>query len=117
MGSRPLWLIAMQGCSGLEVFTIGRHVLPVFSFREEVEAFLHFLKDAGDGWHARENTCGELVSILYGPCRDVEDISLDPLLPGIVEPTSFSHKDFLKALLANDASSSVGEQDMLGVGF
>ena len=111
MDSRPLWLIVKQRCSGLEVFTIDRHMLPVFSSREEVEAFLHF-RGASNGWLARETTCGELVSILYGPCRDVEDISLDPLTQ-TVEPTSCSRKAFVEALLADDASSSFEEPHML----
>ena len=115
MGSRPLWLIIKQRCSGLEVFTIGRHVLPVFSFREEVDTFLHF-KGAGDGWHARETTCGELISVLYGPCREVEHICLDPL-PTIVELTSFSRKAFVEALLASDISSPLEEPEMLGAAF
>lgn len=113
MGSRPLWLIAKQGCSGLEVFTIGRDVLPVFSFREEIEAFLH-LRDAADGWQARETTCGELVSILYGLCRDVEHISLDPLTER-VELVGLSRKDFVEALLGSDTSSAVEEPQLLGV--
>ena len=35
--------------SGLEIFTSGRHMLSVFSFKEEAEVFLH-LKGAGEGW-------------------------------------------------------------------
>lgn len=112
MGSRPLWLIVKQRCSGLEVFTLGRHVLPVFSFREEVEAFLHF-RSTSDGWLARETTCGELISILYGPCREVEDISLDPLTE-TVELVRLSRKDFIKALLGSDTSSAVEEPHLLG---
>jgi hypothetical protein len=117
MGNRPLWLIVKQRCSGLEVLTTGAYVLPVFSFREEVETFLHFLKDPGDDWQARETTCGELVSVLYGLCRDIEHVSLDPLMPGIVELTSFSRKAFVKALHRSDASSSVEEKGMEGVAF
>ena len=113
MGNKPLWLIVRQRCSGLEVFTIGRHVLPVSSFREEAEAFLHF-KGAADGWHARETSCGELVSVLYGPCREVEHISLDPL-PKIVEVTSLSRKAFVASLLGSDTSSAVEESEMLVV--
>ncbi len=113
MGSRPLWLIVKYRCSGLEVFTIGRHVLPVFSFREEVETFLHF-RDAADGWQARETTAGELASILYGPCREVEHISLDPLTER-VELVGLSRKAFVEALLESDTSSSVEEPHMLGV--
>ena len=111
MGNRPLWLLVKQRCSGLNVFTIGRHVLPVFSFREEVEAFLHF-RGASDGWLARDTTCGELISILYGPCSEVEDISLDPLTE-TVELVGLSRKAFVKALLANDASYSIQEPHML----
>ncbi len=113
MGSRPLWLIVKYRCSGLEVFTIGRHVLPVFSFREEVEAFLHF-RDAADGWQARETTAGELASILYGPCREVEHISLDPLTER-VELVGLSRKAFVEALLGSDTSSAVEEPHLLGV--
>ncbi len=113
MGSRPLWLIVKQRCSGLGVFTIGRHMLPVFSFREEVEAFLQF-EGAADGWQARETTCGELISILYGPCKDVEHISLDPL-PKIVGHMSLSRKAFVEALFATDTSSAVEELYVLGV--
>ena len=113
MSSRALWLIVKHRCSGLEIFTRGRHMLPVFSFREEAEAFLH-LSGAGDGWHARETTCGELISVLYGLCRDVEDVCLDPL-PELVEPVGLSHKAFVEALLMRDTSSAVGESKMLGV--
>lgn len=113
MHNRPLWLIVKQGCSGLEVFTIGRHMLPVFSFREEVETFLHF-RDAAESWHARETTCGELVSILYGPCREVEDVSLDPL-PEQVELVGFlSRKAFVEALLGSEIPSIVEESELLG---
>ena len=113
MGSRALWLIVKHRFSGLEVLTIGSHVLPVFSFREEVETFLH-LRNAADSWQARETTCGELVSILYGPCRDVGHISLDPLTER-VELVGLSRKAFVEALLGSDTSSSVEEPHMLGV--
>ena len=112
MGNKPLWLIVRQGCSGIEVFTIGDH-LPVFSFRDEAEVFLHF-EGTGDGWHARETSCGELVSVLYGLCREVEHISLDPL-PKIAELMSLSRKAFVEALLGSDTSSTVEESEILVV--
>ncbi len=115
MGNKPLWLIVRQRCSGLEVFTTDSHMLPVFSFREEAETFLH-LEGIGDGWQARQSTCGELVSILYGPCREVERISLDPL-PKIVEVMSLSRKAFVKALLGRDTSSALEEPHLTGVAF
>lgn len=111
--SRSLWLIVKHRYSGLEIFTNGRHMLPVFSFREEAEVFLH-LKDAGDGWQTKETTYGELISVLYGPCRDVEHVSLDPL-PEIVEPVGLSRKAFVEALLGSDTSSAVREPHTLGV--
>ena len=115
MSSRSLWLIVKHRCSGLEIFTSGRDMLPVFNVREEAEVFLHFSRDAGNGWQTKETTYGELVSILYGPCRDVEHISLDPL-PGIVEPVGLSRKAFVEALLgSSDTSSAVGEPHTLGV--
>ncbi len=77
MGIRPLWLIAEQRPIGLEVFTIGSDVLPVFSFREEAQMFLG-LGHAADSWQVKETTGGELVSVLYGPYREVEHVALDP---------------------------------------
>ena len=113
MGNQPLWLIGRQRCSGLEVLTTDDDMLPVFSFREEAETFLH-RSGAGDGWYARETSYGELVSILYGLCREVEHISLDPL-PMIVEVMSLSRKTFVAALLGSDTSSAVEESEMLVV--
>ncbi len=100
MGTRPLWLIAEQRCNGLEVFTIGRTVLPVFSFREEADMFLG-LGHAGSGWQVRETTYGELVSVLYGPCREVTHVSLDPV-PGLVELVSLSRSAFIRVLLERE---------------
>jgi len=103
MGTRPLWLVAKQRHNGLEVFTIGTDVLPVFSFREEAEMFLG-LGHAADGWQVRETTCGELVSVLYGPCREVTRVSLDPV-PGIVELVSLSHRAFVGVLLKGETKA------------
>ena len=99
MGTRPLWLIAKQRCNGLEVFTIGSNVLPVFSFREEAEMFLG-LGYAADGWQLRETTCGELVSVLYGPCRKVEYVALDPV-PDLVALVSLNRNRFISVLLSD----------------
>ena len=100
MGTRPLWLIAEQRCNGLEVFTIGKDVLPVFSFREEAEMFLGLGHDA-DGWRVKETACGELISVLYGPCREVEHVALDPV-PGLVELVSLDRRAFIRALLERE---------------
>ena len=54
-------------------------MLPVFSFEEEAEMFLHLGGYADSGWRARESCAGELVSVLLGPCTDVGGVALDPL--------------------------------------
>jgi hypothetical protein len=108
MGIRPLWLIAEQCCNGLEVFTIGRNVLPVFSFREEAEMFLG-LGYAADGWQVRETTWGELVSVLCGPCRKVTHVSLDPV-PGLVELVSLSRRSFIGALLEREPKAPAAQE-------
>jgi hypothetical protein len=59
-------------------------VLPVFSFEEEAEMFLHLGGYAASGWRVRESCAGELASVLLGPCLDVEGVALDPL-PGMLE--------------------------------
>ena len=112
MRARPLWLIAEQRPNGLEVFTIGSDVLPVFSFREEAEMFLGLGHDA-DGWQVKETTCGELASVLYGPCREVTSVSLDPVL-GMVEFVSLSRERFIEVLLGEATPPPV---EMVGVAY
>jgi hypothetical protein len=65
----------------MEVLTIdagGETVLPVFSFQEEGEFFLHLEVREADLW-LRETTTGELVSLLLGLCSGVDKVALDPL--------------------------------------
>ncbi len=93
-------MITRQHTRGLEVFTIGGtgEMLPVFSFEEEAEMFLGFWH-AADGWQVRETACGELVSVLYGPCREVEQVTLDPV-PVMVEFVSLSRERFIEVVLS-----------------
>lgn len=83
-GQASWWLIARDGpCGRLEALTVGDgngRTLPVFGFREEAELFLHLAgPGTGDGgWRVRESRAGELVSVLYGPCRGVRRVALDP---------------------------------------
>ncbi len=117
---RPFWLVARQRTAGLDIFTIGSagEVLPVFSFKEEAEMFLRF-GVSEKGWRVRESTCGELVSVLYGPCRDVGHVSLDPLpnmvCGGMVGSVSLSRRDFVGALLPSHPTTSVEEPRLAGV--
>ncbi|MDQ3315948.1 MAG: hypothetical protein M3522_01280 [Actinomycetota bacterium] len=79
---RPFWLISRTdaGSSGILTAELagGEKALPVFSFEDEAGMFLG-LGTLRDGWRVRETTTGELVSILLGPCADVEWVLLDPL--------------------------------------
>ena len=81
--SKTRWLIARDNANGhlepLCVQTGAARVLPVFSFEEEAQMFLHFGGYEGGGWWARESSAGELVSVLCGPCKDVKGVALDPL--------------------------------------
>jgi hypothetical protein len=79
------WLIAKDAGGYLEPFIFsaaGIETLPVFSFEEEAETFL-WLAGLEGRWLTRASGCGELVSLLYGPCGRVRSVALDPL-PGMV---------------------------------
>jgi hypothetical protein len=76
------WLIAKDAEGGgpepLTVAVDGGETLPVFCFEEEAEMYLR-LAGLEEGWLARPSGCGELVSLLYGPCACVRSVALDPL--------------------------------------
>lgn len=84
------WLIVENDNGGpMEVLTFGRRghkMLPIFSFEDEAEMFLRF-EVTDDGWKVRESGAGELVSVLHGPCADVEEVALDPLPEMLAEGT------------------------------
>ena len=72
----------------MEIFTLDPEsdggFLPVFTFREEAEAFLHLVVEA-DGerrargeWRLRETAPGQVVSVLFGPCAGACRVTLDP---------------------------------------
>ena len=76
------WMLARAGEGRLEPLCVRAglwKVLPVFSFEEEAQMFLHLGGYEESGWRARESCTGELVSVLLGPCLDVEGVALDPL--------------------------------------
>ena len=76
------WLLAKDGISRAEVLTVnsdGERTLPAFSGEGEAEMFLWFggaFKHGG--WHVRETSAGELVSLLSGPYAGVRSVALDP---------------------------------------
>jgi hypothetical protein len=78
------WLIAKHENHQVEFLTMahdedGEEILPVFSYEEEAEMFLHLGGYGDDGWSARESSNGEIVSVLCGPCSGAESVVLDPL--------------------------------------
>jgi hypothetical protein len=89
-------------------------VLPVFSFEQEVEMFLRLggYYDGG-GWRARESSAGELVSVLCGPCADVEGVALDPhpemLEDGTIELVEVGRRRFVGQLLERSANGLVAQ--------
>ena len=85
---RPLWIITSYENNRMDTLTIAPDLdggfLAVFSFEEEAEAFLCLLgdeekKEKKKGWHSEQTTAGGLVSVLLGPCADVNGVALDPL--------------------------------------
>ena len=92
---RPRWWLIAKNANGRLEFltTVGDgddgEALAIFSHEEEAEMFLHLGGYGDDGWHARESSTGEIVSVLYGPCLDVKGVALDPL-PGMVADGTLS---------------------------
>jgi hypothetical protein len=107
---RSFWLIVTRSHGRMKVLTIdagGETVLPLFSFQEEVELFLH-LQAKGVDWWPRETTTGELVSLLLGLCAPVDKVALDPL-PSlgkreIIGLVSTGRRHFVRYLMDEDTA-------------
>ena len=118
---RSFWLIATRTHGRMEVLTIDAGdevVLPIFSFQEEGELFLHLEATAADWW-PRETTTGELVSLLLCLCAGVDKVALDPL-PGLWEReigglVSTGRKYFVRHLLSEVGAHSEGKNPSGGV--
>jgi hypothetical protein len=104
LARRAFQLIVRQQPKGLEVFITGDtgEVLPVFTFEEEAEMFFRLGVPQNDGWRLKEITREELASVLYGSCREVTHVSLDPV-PGMVEFVSLSRERFIDVILSEVA--------------
>lgn len=108
------WMISRRENSRTQVLTVPREageVLPVFSHEEETELFLWFAQP-GKGWRARESSCGELGSVLCGPCALVEGVALDPL-PDMLEDGTLplvweARKHFLERILEQEGRTVPG---------
>ncbi len=108
--SRRYWVIAKAGFDRLELFTVvldvGGRALPLFSFEEEAEMFL-WLRKEEYGWKVVETTPGQIVSILYGSCRDCGRVLLDPL-PEIgacarIGPVGVDRNEFVGSVIQTGA--------------
>lgn len=78
------WIISRVWGGRIEAMTVprgGGRDLAVFGHEEEAQLFLWSLGPGqpGDGWRVGETRCGELASLLCGPCRGVRGVALDPL--------------------------------------
>jgi hypothetical protein len=111
------WMVARAEEGRLEPLCVRAgisKVLPVFSFEEEAEMFLHLGGYGDSGWRARESCAGELVSVLCGPCADVEGVALDPLPEmledGTIGLVEVGRRRFVGQLLEGGANGlGVGE--------
>lgn len=102
------WLITKRRRGRVDLLTMrladGRSVLPVFSFEEEAALFL----GVQGSWQIRRSEAGELVSLLYSLCREVELVALDPVSDVEADMVntfvSLGRKRFVDILLRREAS-------------
>jgi hypothetical protein len=78
--SSSCWLIAKNENGRIAMSAVrlpGVEVLAVFGHEEETELYL-WLEVSSRGWRIRVSSAGEVISVLYGACKDVEKVVLDP---------------------------------------
>lgn len=84
---RHRYLIARHGYRGLELphlfLNSGEEILPVFSSRAVASRFLSSVV-FGEGWYVREFSAGELVSVLFSLCAEIEQVLFNPLPEALV---------------------------------
>jgi hypothetical protein len=77
------WIVFADECRLPHPLTLGleggKEALAVFSHQEEADMFLRWFGTVGEGWHIRQTSAGEVVSLLYGPCCGAYTVALDPL--------------------------------------
>ena len=87
-GRQSYWLVAKYRLREMQVLALhldsGEEVLPVFrsgkaatTFHRHLPGCLSQRQKIGDGWYVRQSTTGELTSLLFGPCRNVDHVALD----------------------------------------
>lgn len=77
--------------------------LPVFSNKISAHSFLRSNGFGREGWHVRESTAGELISLLMGHIADVELVTLNPLSADAkydtATPEIVNKRDFIGSLM------------------
>jgi hypothetical protein len=103
------YLIVGHGSKGLELPRIflesEEETLPVFSSEEAAREVLS-QSSLGEGWHVREFSGGELVSVLFAFHTGMKGVLLDPhpeALRGDVAVTPVPREDFVSSLLEDSA--------------
>lgn len=101
------WLLVGPWARGEEVFVLGRK-LPVFSSREEAEAFLAARAPDG-GWRVEEFRAGELANMLHDSRSRIEGVALDPLPEAVGADglVTVSREEFLSRGTAPDSPQPV----------
>ena len=98
------YVIVRRETRGLELLRVslrsGEQVLPVFSSGEAARRFL--LSSAlGEGWHIRECSAGELISLLFGPCANVKQVLLNPLPEPLTVKDGLANPVYRESLIAS----------------
>lgn len=104
------WLIVKYTHGQMEILTrslaSGGAVLPVFSSEEDARAFLP--SRGGDDWWVRKTGAGELISVLFGPCRGCKLVALDPPqgieTEAALELVSVGRESFMEPILGRGKS-------------
>jgi hypothetical protein len=95
-----------QRFEAMTVTCCGGEALALFGHVEEAELFLWSLGTEGSkgGWQVRESRCGEVMSVLCGPCANAKRVVLDPLPTMLADGTavlaSVDRGSFMARLLA-----------------
>ena len=119
LGQRALWILTSYQHKQIEPLTLDPDrdggFLPVFSFKEEADAFLELLGEEGkeQGWRIRETTAGELISVLLASCAQVKRVALDPLPlscgKAVLPFISIKRNHFVKDLIGEGREAAGGE--------
>lgn len=98
------YLIVRNNSNRLDLLTLPTgdgDSLPVFASERAARAFLRS-NHRGEGWHVRESTAGELISLLMGHIADVNAVVLNPTSSNtgeVLMSETRSKRDFIASLM------------------